>query len=111
MHASSQPGVMAMARSSGGRIRVRPRFFVILGVLFLSAYLLYGYVDGFVRMGAMRAELERVRAEIARYEALNAQLRAELEHYNSDAYIERVAREELGLVKPGETPVMLIEEP
>ncbi|MFS8572773.1 MAG: septum formation initiator family protein [Clostridia bacterium] len=100
---------MDMVRK-GGRIRVKPRFFVLLGVFFLTVYLVYGYVDGFRRMRAMRAELERVRAEIARYEALNAQLRKELEHYNSDAYIERVAREELGLVKPGETPVIVIEE-
>jgi len=102
---------MAMGQNGGGRIRVKPRFFVILGVMFLSVYLLYGYVDGFVRMRAMRAELERVREEIARYEVLNDQLRAELEHYNSDAYIERVAREELGLVKPGETRVIVVDEP
>ncbi|OUM99454.1 MAG: hypothetical protein BAA04_08785 [Firmicutes bacterium ZCTH02-B6] len=93
----------------GGRLRVKPRFFVLIGVFFLAVYLVYGYVDGFLRMRAMRAELERVRAEIQRYQELNAQLRAEIEHYNSDEYIERVAREELGLVKPGETPVIVIE--
>ena len=99
-----------MSHNGGGRIRIKPRFFIVLGVLFLSVYLLYGYADGFLRMRAIRAELERVRQEIARYEALNAELRAELEHYNSDAYIERVAREELGLVKPGETRVIVIDD-
>jgi len=57
----------------------------------------------------MQAEIDRVRAEIERYEALNARLRAELEEYDTDAYIERVAREELGLVMPGETPVIVID--
>jgi len=50
----------------------------------------------------------RLRQEVgemeARYQAL-AELKGYLE---SDAYLERAAREELGLVKPGETEVVII---
>lgn len=48
-------------------------------------------------------EIERLRAENAAIEAENERLRRDIQNLHaSPAYLERVARDELGLVRPGE---------
>jgi len=93
------------------RIKLRPRFFIIVTLLFLAFYTLYGYVSGFARMRALRLEIEAVRREIAELEMLNVQLEEQLAYFDSDEVIERIAREQLRLVAPGETPVIVIDAP
>ncbi|MBO8141137.1 MAG: septum formation initiator family protein [Firmicutes bacterium] len=100
-----------MLRGRRARFRIRPRFFLAMGVLFLAGYVVYSYVEGFLQLRVLRAEVRQVREQIEALEAENARLRAELERYNSDPFIERVAREELGLVRPGETPVLVVDPP
>ncbi|MFS8523584.1 MAG: septum formation initiator family protein [Limnochordales bacterium] len=96
---------------AGKRIRVRPRFFVIVTLFLLVTYAVYGYVSGFLRMRALTAEIEEVRRQIAELQTLNAQLEAQLLEYDNDEVIERIAREQLRLVTPGERPVIVIEAP
>lgn len=93
------------------RIKIRPRFFVVLTVLFFVSYVVYGYANGFVRMRALRVEAEQVKRQIAELRALNAELEEQLARYDSDEFIERIAREQLRLVAPGETPVIVIDPP
>lgn len=91
------------------RIKIRPRFFVILIFLFVVSYVVYGYTSGFMRMRALQGEIEQVRREIAELQMLNAELEEQLARYDTDEFIERIAREELRLVAPGETPVIVID--
>lgn len=93
------------------RIKLRPRFFVVITLFFLVSYLVYGYASGFVRMRALRSEIDQVRREIEDLRMLNAELEQQLSHYDSDEVIERIAREQLRLVAPGETPVIVIDPP
>ena len=55
---------------------------------------------GFVRHYHLKQKIA-LRHEIQAFELRNAEIRRQIEHYRSYEYIERVAREELGLVKPG----------
>lgn len=55
-----------------------------------------------------RQELETIRQEIASLRARNLSLQAELSSPRLDEEIERTARHELGLVRPGDHPVVLI---
>jgi cell division protein FtsL len=72
---------------------------VLMG-LFGSAYW-----DGYqVRREA--AQLVRERDELRRH---NAQLREEIRLLHTPEYIERLAREQLGLVRPGEIAVILVQ--
>lgn len=93
------------------RIRLRPRFFVVVALLIFLTYTVYGYVTGYMRLRALRAELEQVQQEIQELRRLNAALEEELARYDSDEVIERIAREQLRLVAPGETPVIIIDPP
>lgn len=94
------------------RLRVTPRFFGVIAALFLLS-MAVSYVSGFVEIWKIRREIRQVEEEIAQVEQRNAQLREELEYLQSDEYIEKVAREELGLVKPGETAIFVapVQEP
>jgi cell division protein FtsL len=56
----------------------------------------------------IRQSSERVRAEIAVLMDRNAQLRRQRAYLESNEYIERIAREELDLVKPGETAIVIV---
>ncbi|HET8679526.1 MAG TPA: septum formation initiator family protein, partial [bacterium] len=63
------------------------------------------YWDGYqLRRGA--AHLARERDELR---LQNAQLREEIRLLNTPEYIERLAREQLGLVRPGEIAVILVK--
>jgi len=53
----------------------------------------------------MRQQAQALEQRIEQLKQQHGQLSKELEYYRSDEYIEKVAREELGLVKPGEVAV------
>lgn len=93
------------------RVKIRPRFFVVVTLFLIVAYTVYGYASGFARMRALRTELEQVRREIEELRVLNAELEQQLAHFDSDEVIERIAREQLRLVAPGETPVIIVDPP
>ncbi|HHT27749.1 MAG TPA: septum formation initiator family protein [Firmicutes bacterium] len=82
--------------------RVTPRFFAFVAcVMFI--FLVFSYATAFWRIREVEQRILTVKSRMTAVSARNEQLRNELERVTSDAYIEEVAREELGLVKPGET--------
>lgn len=82
------------------RFRFRPgRWLALAGVL----YLLFTFADQEFHLFKMRAEMARLREQIRQVQADNERLRQEIQRLNEDAYIEKAAREELGMVKANET--------
>lgn len=57
-----------------------------------------------------QAELRKLKADISMAEFTNAQLRAQVAHLSTDAGAEEVAREKLGLIKPGEISFVVLGE-
>lgn len=53
-------------------------------------------------MMELRQELGQVEQAIASAQERSEEINAEIAYLKSDSYIEKVARQELGLVKPGE---------
>lgn len=81
----------------------------------IAAIMIFTYVA--VAMGGNVSKLTSMHREIASIEQQvqdlkekNASLRQELQLVQSDAYIEKTAREKLGLVKKGETRVVTVPE-
>lgn len=58
---------------------------------------------------AQRAEVTEARSELARIEAENAVLAARVEDLQSPAEVERIARERLGYVRPGEEAYVVVD--
>lgn len=82
-----------------------PRIAVgVIGLMTVGMLLLAVFdPHGALAVRQQRVKLAQVNAEVATLTAKNAELREEIDHLRSDeATIERIAREELGLVKPGE---------
>jgi cell division protein FtsB len=79
-------------------------FFVALG---LVGYFVFDAVDGFVNADIVDSRVSDVRIEIDNLEWQAEQLSALVAFLDSDEYIERTAREELGLVRPGEEAIAI----
>ncbi|MEW6523971.1 MAG: septum formation initiator family protein [Bacillota bacterium] len=79
-------------RSGAGRL-------LLSGVLLVLCFSLAGRT---LEVMYAKREVARLKADIAVYEMKRQTLLAHIEMLQDDAYIERVARDELGLVKPGE---------
>ena len=84
--------------------RLRP--WKVLAVLLVAAawgYLFFGDEGGWVDLQDHGARLAELEAEVARLEAQNDSMRQMLHRLQNDpAYLEKFAREELGMVRPGE---------
>jgi len=77
----------------------------VLGVVVLLAVIFGGaYWDTY----QVRREAGRLARERDDLRKQNVQLREEIRLLNTPEYIERIAREQLGLVKPGEVAVILV---
>ena len=83
------------------RLHVRPRFWLLLS---LTAALVIA-VSLLVAQGRMRAASAQVEALTQQRDQLVREIGAlqeEIDFAQTDAYIERAARDELGLIMPGE---------
>jgi cell division protein FtsB len=81
------------------------RRYLTVAALCFSLFLLFSFFSdrGLFSLYRLYRTEQRLRAQIAETRARNAALRSELSSWETDlAKIETVAREELGLVKPGE---------
>lgn len=58
-----------------------------------------------------REQVAAARAELAELEAQNERLQADVEALHTDSEIERLAREKLGYVRPGETAYVVLDPP
>src|SRR5947209_2356490 len=59
----------------------------------------------------LNQEAERLRAEIVSLRADNIQLQQSLEDARTDVAIETIAREQLGLIRPGDHPIVMVGQP
>ena len=63
---------------------------------------MFSGVEGLVQANSLDDRISRTRAEIIELRRDADQLAALIAWLDSDAYIERIAREDLGMVRPGE---------
>ncbi|MFM8943851.1 MAG: FtsB family cell division protein [Actinomycetota bacterium] len=81
--------------------------------LFVAGFLIIAFLaTGPMReLLAQQERLDQLARAAARIEARNADLRGQIERLGDDAYLEQRARECLGMVRPGELPVVRAGEP
>ncbi len=97
-----------------GRLRERSRVprWMVVAVASVIAVSLFG-AFGSTLLQVYR--LEREAAQLAQHqrdlEEQNAQLRAEIQALHTPEYVEKLAREQLGLVKPGEVAFLIVQPP
>jgi cell division protein FtsB len=87
------------------------RWTLTLLLLFVAVHGIFGD-HGYLAMRRAKADVERLRREIEQLDEQNRNLSGEVRALKSDpAAIERVAREEMGLAKPGELIFRIPEDP
>ncbi len=73
---------------------------------FLLCYVCYIFINQQVTMHKIKDEVDNKKMEKQKVEEKNKKLQDEVKMSKTDMYIEKLARERLGLTKQGETPVI-----
>lgn len=79
---------------------------IFAGVLFVAVAVAFIFRQAEVM--AVQKTLAEMQSQIDHYRSLNTQLEEQVAALQSDEYIEKAAREKLGLVRPGEVQYMVI---
>ena len=85
------------------------------GKLLAVVVLAYGFVvitsfgEQFMQLREINRNIDQVQGKIRVIKGKNKELALEIKRLQSDTYVERIAREKLGLVKPGETVLLQAE--
>jgi cell division protein FtsL len=91
------------------RLPVRlPRWALLLGIAGAVALAVNAFAASYLSLYRLQRESYRLEREVETVRRANAQLREEIRRLHSPQYIERLAREELGLLRPGEISVILV---
>jgi cell division protein FtsB len=95
------------------RLSGRSALSLALGALMLVfiGLLVANFIGQIMQAAALEARREELAAEVAQMEADNATLRGAVEFSESDVYIERVAREQLGYAREGDVVILPRELP
>ena len=87
--------------------RTGPRL-IALFLLPLVVYGAYSIGDRWYQNYVLIHQEELIRADVMRLREENVRLQKQLDDARSDAGIEKIAREQLGLVRPGDTAVQIM---
>jgi cell division protein FtsB len=107
--ARTDHGEEAPAARPEGR-HVRPASYVFVSLLLSALFFGIFFVSdrGLLKLRRQRQQLAKASEEVAELEAGNKRLAAEVEALKSDPRaVEKVAREQLNLVRPGEVVLLL----
>ncbi|MDF9409225.1 septum formation initiator family protein [Pelotomaculum isophthalicicum JI] len=81
-----------------------------LVVMLLLVYLAFTFGSQFSSLASMQRDVGNIEQQVQELKQKNEDLRNELQHVQSDSFIEKTAREKLGLIKAGETRVVPVPE-
>lgn len=82
----------------------------MLVIALLLVYVAVTFTSQFGSLASMQRDLAAIEQEIQEIKQKNEVLRSDLRDAQSAAFIEEVAREQLGLVKTGETRIVAVPE-
>ncbi len=85
-----------------------PRWIIGLMVLGLLGAVAVAFGSSFLQVYRLKREAARLLMQKQNLIGQNAQLREEIKLLHTPGYIERIAREQLGLVKPGEVALLIV---
>ncbi len=92
------------------KLRLSNNRFPTVLLIFFVLFLIFSYGGQLNKLSAMGRDVESMKVQIVEMKNKNLELREELERARSEAYIEKVARQELGLIKPGEMLVVPLDD-
>ena len=91
--------------------RVSPMQILLLLVLTVALYFAAAFSTELIAGQRITSQASALNVEIAALQAQNKQLKEQVAQASGDAYVERQARDQLGLVRTGDTPVVITNLP
>lgn len=82
---------------------------LIIFIIFLL-YISFNFAQNYVQYLDLQADLEKLEQKAEQLQEEQEEYKEKLEFAESLEFVEKVAREQLGLVKEGETLLFVIEE-
>jgi len=76
----------------------------------ILVYMLFSFSSSFYQGYQLKEEIKVLEAQLAKVQEENIELQEELEYNYTSEAIEKIAREKLGLIKPGEIVIMRAKE-
>lgn len=77
-----------------------------VALLLVLGFVFYSFGGQMIELYTVRHEAQKVRDQIENLQRKNVELKKKVEYLESDTYIERMAREKLSLVRPGEKIIL-----
>ena len=78
-----------------------------IAVILASLFIIQGLSRGLIELSAQDRRVGKAKQELAKLTEQERELRKQLEYFQSDEYVEKIARDKLLLAKPGETVLLL----
>ena len=85
--------------------------FIIIGLIILSTYLLYSLTLAFYKSHQIDIYIEDFEEENERIAEENSKLIEEFDYVTSDAYIDKILKQNKGLINPGEDMIVIASTP
>ena len=79
-------------------------------IIVVSLFVINGLSRNLVELWQQKMRLKRAADEVVQLKLKEEELKKQLEYYQSDEYVEKIARDKLLLAKPGET-ILLLPQP
>ncbi|MEG6617185.1 septum formation initiator family protein [Peptococcaceae bacterium 1198_IL3148] len=93
-----------------GKAKLKFKFpFIVMTLVVI--YMAVSLAGEMQKLNVMRQNVQAIEQQVEQLQNKNAELHKTLELMQSKDYVERVARENLGLVKPGESLIVPVEQP
>ncbi|HXG36339.1 MAG TPA: septum formation initiator family protein [Dehalococcoidia bacterium] len=90
--------------------QLTPTKIILMGAVIALAYFLATGAVSAIRSHRLSEQEASLRSEVRSLQERYNKLQALIEYFNSDEYIESVAREQLGLVREGESGIIAYTE-
>ena len=78
-----------------------------LAIIIIGLFIIYGSSRNILELWQQKQRVWKIQKEAKDLEIKETELKKKLEYYNSDEYVEKIAREKLLLQKAGETVILL----
>ena len=83
---------------------------ILIGEFLLVAYLLYSLALNVYQSYQIDSHIQNFQEENLKFNEANRKAVEDLLHYTSDEYLEKIAKQNLGLINPGEEVLVLSDE-
>lgn len=94
-----------------GFLQLPLRYLVAIAVAVLLALAVLAFIRVTMADLELLAQKQSLERDIAALQVENQQLHAKVDYLQTDAAVEKLAREQLGWTKPGDTAVVVVRPP